>query len=330
MRCLPMLGHVNPVDLLVVAVLALAVVGGIRAGFIATLYGLVSWLLSLVLAFGLLGPASKLIVDVAGIAAPAARAVGFVVVLLAVEGVFALVGRLAVGPLVRIVHATAPGRILDRALGVIPSVLRALVVTAIGLAALVVLPIGNDVRNAIDGSRLGRALVAEVAAAQPYLGQLLGNGSGALFVTKIDADQRQELDLPPDLALEPDPVAESQMIALVNEERAAVGLAPLTLDPRLVPVARRHSEEMFRLRYFGHQSPVRGSPFDRIDAAGIRYSRAGENLAYAQSVTIAHRGLMASEGHRANILRPEFARIGIGVMSAGPYGRMFTQLFLTP
>lgn len=320
----------NPVDLLVVAVLVLAVVGGIRSGFIATLYGLVSWLISLVLAFALLGAASRLVVDLTGIPAPAARAIGFIVVLLAAEGLFGLGGRFAILPLVRVVHASAAGRTVDRVLGVVPSVMRALVVTAIGLAALIVLPVSNDVRNAIDGSRLGRALVSSVAAVQPYLGQLLGGDAGALFVTKISADSRQELDLPADLALQPDPQAESQMLALLNEERVAVGLRPLTIDARLVPVARAHSEEMFRLRYFGHQSPRTGSPFDRIDAAGIRYSRAGENLAYAQSVAVAHRGLMASAGHRENILRPEFTRIGIGVISAGPYGRMFTQVFLTP
>ncbi len=263
-------------------------------------------------------------------AAPAARAIGFVAVLLVIEGAFALGGRFAIGPLVRVVHSYRLGALMDRILGVVPSVLRALVVTAIGLAALVVLPVGNDVHNAIDGSRIGRALVAEVAAAQPYLGRLVGAEGGTLFVTKLDADQRQQLDLPSDLALEPDPQAESQLVALVNEERATAGLPGLTIDPRLIPVARQHSEEMFRLRYFGHQSPVSGSPFDRLDAAGIKYSRAGENLAYAQSVAVAHRGLMQSEGHRANILRPEFTRIGIGAISAGAYGKMFTQMFLTP
>lgn len=320
----------NPVDLLIVAVLALAVVGGIRAGFIATLYGLVSWVVALLIAFALVGAVSKAVIDATAVAAPAGRAIGFVVVLLAAETAFAVLGRFAVWPLVKVVHASAAGRLVDRALGVIPSVLRALVVTAIGLAALLVLPVGSDVRNAIDGSRLGRALVSSVAAAQPYLGQLLGGEANALFVTKIQADSRQDLDLPADLALRPDPQAESQMLALLNEERVAVGLAPLAIDPRLVPVARAHAEEMFRLRYFGHESPRTGSPFDRLQRAGIRYSRAGENLAYAQSVAVAHRGLMASQGHRENILRPEFTRIGIGVISAGPYGRMFTQLFLTP
>ena len=39
---------------------------------------------------------------------------------------------------------------------------------------------------------------------------------------------------------------------------------------------------------------------------------------------------MESQGHRENILRPGFQRIAIGVISAGAYGRMFTQMFVTP
>ena len=305
-------------------------VGGIRAGFVATLYGLTSWIASLLIAFALVSPLSALVVNVAGVAAPAARAIAFVIVLLAAEAAFGLGARAVIGPLVRAIRADRRMATLDRVFGVVPALLRALLVTAIGLAALLVLPLGNDVKTAIDGSRLGRALVSEVAAAQPYIGKLVGSDGGTLFVTKLDADQRQSLDLPSDLALDNDPQAEAQMVALVNEERANAGLPALVVDPRLVPVARQHSEEMFRLKYFGHQSPVKGSPFDRLEAAGIRYSRAGENLAYAQSVAVAHRGLMQSEGHRENILRPEFTRIGIGVVSAGPYGKMFTQMFLTP
>jgi uncharacterized protein YkwD len=87
---------------------------------------------------------------------------------------------------------------------------------------------------------------------------------------------------------------------------------------------------MFKLKYFSHESPNAGSAFDRLKAAGIGYSRAGENLAYAQSVAVAHRALMDSPGHRENILHPEFTRIGIGVINAGAYGRMVTQLFITP
>jgi uncharacterized protein YkwD len=84
---------------------------------------------------------------------------------------------------------------------------------------------------------------------------------------------------------------------------------------------------MFRLGYFSHTSPVSGSPADRLAHAGVAYAASGENLAYAPSVELAHQGLMASPGHRANILEPAYSRVGIGVQNAGLYGRMFTEEF---
>ena len=320
----------NPIDLLLVAVMVLAAIAGVRAGFVTTTYGLVTWVSALVLALALQGPTAALLAR-AGLASPVGRAVGFIVVLLGLELVFTVIGRAAIAPVVRRLHRSRPGVIVDRVLGIVPAILRVLVIAAIALAAALVLPVGNDVRAAIDGSRIAQVLVAQVSAIQPRLGAFASEPDGApLFVTKLGADDTQKLDLPDGLTLVPDPEAEQQLVALVNEERTSRGLGALTLDPRLVPVARAHSEEMFRLKYFSHQSPVAGSPFDRIAAAKITYRRAGENLAYAHSVAAAHRGLMESPGHRENILHPDYTRIGIGVITAGPYGRMFTQLFLTP
>ena len=45
-----------------------------------------------------------------------------------------------------------------------------------------------------------------------------------------------------------------------------------------------------------------------------------ENLALAQTVEIAHSGLMKSKGHRENILNSKFNRVGIGIMDGGIYG----------
>lgn len=320
----------NSVDLLLVAVLVLAAIAGVRSGFVTTLYGLVTWVTALLVALALQGPTAGLLAR-AGLASPVGRAIGFIAVLLALETAFMVIGRSAIAPLVRALHRSRTGALTDRVLGVVPATLRVLVIAAIALAAALVLPVGNDVRAAIDGSRIARVLVAQVSAIQPHLGAFAGEPDGApLFVTKLGADDTQKLDLPDGLTLVPDPEAEQLLFVLVNEERTTRGLGPLEWDPRLVPVARAHSEEMFRLTYFSHQSPVAGSPFDRLVAAKITYRRAGENLAYAHSVAAAHRGLMESPGHRENILHREYTRIGIGVVSAGPYGRMFTQLFLTP
>ena len=54
---------------------------------------------------------------------------------------------------------------------------------------------------------------------------------------------------------------------------------------------------------------------------------AGENLALAQTLRIAHKGLMNSPGHRANILHKSFGRLGIGILSGDMHGIMVTQAF---
>ena len=118
------------------------------------------------------------------------------------------------------------------------------------------------------------------------------------------------------------------MINLVNQERTKLGISPLAVDMRLVKIGRMKSLDMIKNNYFGHQSPVYGSPFDLMKAQGITYHAAGENLAGDSSVTDAHTQLMGSEGHRANILNPSFTKIGIGIISGGPYGLMISQEFI--
>jgi uncharacterized protein YkwD/uncharacterized membrane protein required for colicin V production len=321
----------SAIDAAILLLLAAAVWGGYRSGFIATTYGLATWIVSFAAAVVFQAQAAQ-VVEKLGVLPATAQPIGFIVVLVLVESLFSIAGFFALTPVVRAVHRVRSIEVADRVLGIFPAAARALFVMGIVLAAFVVSPVGSDLKAAVESSRVARGLIDQISALQPTLAKLSGQlgETVPLFVTKLAEDQSEALDLPNDLQLSVDPVAERQMFDLVNEERTAVGLNTLAWDDRLLPVARQHSEEMFRLKYFAHQSPVSGSPFDRLKAAGITYSRAGENLAYAQSVSVAHRGLMQSQGHRENILRPEFTRIAIGVVSAGPYGRMFTQMFVTP
>ncbi len=320
----------SPIDAAIILLVGAAIWNGYRSGFIATTYGLATWVISFAAAVVFQAPAAKLIQEL-GLLPALARPVGFIAVLVIVEGLFSLAGFVAVSPIVRAVHRAHTAELIDRVLGVFPATARALFVVGIALAAFVVSPVGNEMKAAVESSRIARELINMISSIQPQLASLSGQLTEdvPLFVTKLGEDQTEKLDLPDNLTLAPDPSAERQMFELVNEERKNAGLAPLVWDDKLLPVARQHSEEMFRLKYFSHQSPVSGSPFDRLKAAGIKYSRAGENLAYAQSVAVAHRGLMQSQGHRENILRPEFTRFAVGVISAGPYGRMFTQMFIT-
>jgi uncharacterized membrane protein required for colicin V production len=319
------------IDAALLLLIAAAIWGGYRSGFIATTYGLATWIVSFAAAV-LFQPQAAELVEKFGLSPALARPLGFIVVLVFVEALFSIAGFFALTPIVRAVHRVRSIETADRVLGIFPATARALFVLGIVLAALVVSPLSSDFKATIEGSRIARALIDQISALQPTLARLSGQlgETVPLFVTRLGEDQSEPLDLPNDLPLSADPVAERQMLELLNEERTAAGVRALIWDDRLLPVARQHSEEMFRLKYFAHQSPVSGTPFDRIKAAGFTYSRAGENLAYAQSVSVAHRGLMQSPGHRENILRPEFTHIAIGVVSAGPYGRMFTQVFVTP
>jgi uncharacterized protein YkwD len=111
---------------------------------------------------------------------------------------------------------------------------------------------------------------------------------------------------------------ENAMLAAHNAERDAAGLQPLVSDPRLVAIARLRAKDMIERQYIGHVSPTGESAYTLLVAAGVSYQLAAENLVVnsapdSQTVQLAMNGLMDSPGHRANILRPEFTRVGIGV-----------------
>lgn len=120
---------------------------------------------------------------------------------------------------------------------------------------------------------------------------------------------------------------ERRMAELINAERAKQGLQPLTLDIELSRVAEIKSAEMVERNYFSHQSPTYGSPFEMMRRFGITFRTAGENIACNRTVEGAHQSLMASQGHRENILNGAYDRVGIGIVDGGPCGKMFTQLF---
>ncbi len=118
------------------------------------------------------------------------------------------------------------------------------------------------------------------------------------------------------------------MVDMVNAERAKAGAAALAVDSELTRLARVKSADIIKNNYFSHISPTYGSPFEMMKAAGVPYSYAGENLAAASTLQMAFDGLMQSTGHRENILRKEFNYTGIGVAEGGPYGLVFTQMFV--
>jgi uncharacterized protein YkwD len=106
---------------------------------------------------------------------------------------------------------------------------------------------------------------------------------------------------------------ESDVIDLVNAERAAQGLHPLSYDHRLAVAAGDHSEDMGLQGYFSHTSLDGQTVADRITDAGYSYNTYGENIAagYSTPEDVID-GWMSSPGHRANILNSNFRDIGVG------------------
>jgi uncharacterized protein YkwD len=126
---------------------------------------------------------------------------------------------------------------------------------------------------------------------------------------------------------------EADILAGVNAQRQAAGLAALQLDGRLVAVARERSNDMAANNYFAHTSPTGETAFSIMDRYGIPYGWAGENLARnnypdSEAVAVAIQDWMASQGHRDNILSPHYSLIGVGAAVDAAGMKYFTLVFV--
>ena len=123
-------------------------------------------------------------------------------------------------------------------------------------------------------------------------------------------------------------VVEAATVCLLNVERAAHGLAPVTFDATLSGVAEGHARDMINRHYFAHVSPDGGTLTDRLRAGRWIPENAawtaGENIAWGQSYLGTPREIvkawMNSPGHKANILESEFVEIGIATLPGAPNG----------
>ncbi len=120
--------------------------------------------------------------------------------------------------------------------------------------------------------------------------------------------------------------AKAATLCLVNGERASRGLAPLTEQPVLAAAAQNYAQAMVSQRFFDHVSPAGQTIDDRlasyVGSTGIWAT--AENLAWGQGALATPasiiRNWMSSEGHRDNILNPEYAEVGVGVAIGSPTG----------
>ena len=104
-----------------------------------------------------------------------------------------------------------------------------------------------------------------------------------------------------------------EVFELTNTERAKNGLNLLELDNNLIKSAQGHAEDMYNNSYFSHTSLDGRTLSDRILKYSKEFNFMGENIAKGQnSPKSVIDSWMASQGHRENILNPNYKKIGIG------------------
>ncbi|OLY93059.1 Cysteine-rich secretory protein family protein [Cnuella takakiae] len=315
----------NTVDILLGAIVLFSVIGGFRRGFIEGWVTLITWLGSLLIGLSLFDEAVGLLERWI----PALGTWSVPVALLVTVLVVHLLLSALLHAFLREVDPGAHASGINKALGILPGILRGWISATIIAALLLALPIKSLLTDAARNSTLALSLSRQAGWLERSLSPNLKDALGKAVV-RMPAGEGSHESV--DLAFKVKtatarPELEREMLQLVNEERIKAGLQPLKADPQLLPVARAHSKDMFTRGYFAHINPEGLSPADRIRKFKVPFITAGENLALGPSLNRCHTGLMQSPGHRANILNPAFRRVGIAVLDGGFYGLMITQNF---
>jgi uncharacterized protein YkwD len=315
----------NLIDALLALVILLGMFAGWRRGFVLETLGLAVLAASLLIAFWAYPYPAREFERHAVFSGEWVAPVAFI-------GIF-ITARILLGVLANALAAAVPPvahrHRANRVLGIVPGFVDGVVHAMLAALLLLALPwpetIAAQTRESAVVTRLAEPAQWLVSELTPIFEPVVSKTMKRMVVKPGSRDSLPLGFTVPDP--QPRPDLEARMLQLVNQERKARGLGALRADPELTQVARAHSRDMLVRGYFSHVSPEGKDPFDRIRQANVKYLTAGENLAFATTLSQAHKGLMDSPGHRANILRPAFGRVGIGIMDGGRRGQMVTQEF---
>lgn len=314
----------NWVDLALIIVFLLAVWAGFSRGFIFGSLDLLGWAGSFLLAYVFYNYVAKFFdqfFDLGVWLLPASFLLTLIVARL-------LIG-VATTYIIRVLPEQSHRNWLNRFFGIVPGAINGWIIAIIISALLLALPLKDNINNETRESRWATSLAMQSEWANKKLAPVF-DAAIRQTMNSLTVDPASNKKVPLGFTYDNAqirPFLEIKMLELVNAERAKEGLPPLKADPEMTTIARAHSRDMFVRGYFAHNTPEGKTPFDRMRAAGAQFTAAGENLALAQTLEIAHNNLMNSPGHRANILHPAFGRLGIGVLDGGFYGLMISQEF---
>lgn len=168
------------------------------------------------------------------------------------------------------------------------------------------------------------------------LALVTGVGGGVWLKTRLDAQAaagvaQEQAESKYDVG----PPDAQEMLELVNQERAKVGVAPLRLDERLNASAQEKADDMQNRDYYDHKSP------DSIEGYSLVFKHmqnrcryASENLAKVSTAdgkignsrfTIDN-WMRSTKGHREAILDAKYSLVGFGISKQG-YDLIVVQHF---
>lgn len=315
-------------DIALMVVTAAVLTRGIIRGALRESLDLLVLIISAFAAFRFSGAAASVIASWSGASSLPARfmAGGLIFIAGVILGSYAasLVAR-------RFVYAPS---VWSRVLGGLFSLVWLSVLATLMLLVAVALPLSESADSVLAGSRAVTSLTEPgsptydivVAFDQERVLEAMVNLDRAIGAGRvvIDGEQRVAIAVSSDIEATSD--AARAIFDLLNLARVDAGAEPLAWSDALAEVAEAHAFEMYTAGYFSHVSPDTGTVAERLQTARIPYVVVGENLALAPTVENVHEGLLASPGHRVNMLESRFRRVGIGAYR-GPLGLMVVEVF---
>lgn len=315
----------NLVDVILLLIILLAIYSGYQKGFILGFVDLLLLAVGIIFAFWGSGYMVAFYEKYAGPAGVWTLPLAFIACFALARMLIWAVAMKGLTKLPLSVHHSFSNRLL----GTIPGIINGVIYIAILGSLLLAIPLSDGVAAKARESSM-------TAAASPYV-QWIGDKLAPVFedavsrsITNLTVEPNAKKSIALDFTLTKSKVREdleAEMLVLVNKERKKEGLPALKFDPEMRKVARLHSADMFAKGYFSHINKEGESPSKRARDQNVSFLTAGENLALAPTLKLAHTGLMNSPGHKANILHPAFGRLGIGILDGGRYGLMVTQNF---
>lgn len=310
------------IDVLTIIVIVVYILDGYRQGFLKMLVDLGGIVLSFVIAIKYYDYAAIFLSD-KGIDTTLTRPLGFFVLWALSQIIFYLLITLGFRYMPDFINCHK----INKYLGTLPGMAKGIIIISLFLILLMVLPLNAATKEQFSKTVIASRLIQSTAEIGNKLNQILGTVNNLSFLGKVSQNGEQEKLGFQTTDLKNDEGAEIELLVLTNEERAQAGLQPLRQDVLLRNISRAHARDMLIKGYLAHEDLTGKSPTERLLAIGAVFGIVGENIALAPTVDLAHVGLMNSAKHRENILSADFKKVGIGVIDAGAFGKMFVEEF---